>query len=91
MPPELCIVLGLSPSVVRSAYLIPSVMNRLYSVMLASQLRHSIQTAAPQTPTIPVMRVRLYIYWILPKDKLESPNSDSAMCCCGVVVCLYNL
>lgn len=52
MPPELCLKLGFPASVIRSAYLLPSVMYRLKSVMLASQLRQSIHA-----PKIPVMTV----------------------------------
>lgn len=60
MPPELCLNLGFPASVIRSAYLLPSVMYRLKSVMLASQLRQSIHA-----PKIPVMTVSpsLLSFW----------------------------
>ena len=57
MPPELCLVLGISTAVVRSAYLIPSVMHRLKSALTASHLRRTIQEAVPSTPPIPIARV----------------------------------
>lgn len=52
MPPELCVVLKFSAAIVRSAYWLPSVMHRIKSVVLASQLRRSIDA-----PKIPVMEV----------------------------------
>lgn len=58
MPPELCLVLGISTAIVRSAYLIPSVMHRLKSALTASHLRHTIQEAIPSTLAIPIARVR---------------------------------
>ena len=42
MPPELCVQMGISTSIVRSAHLVPSVMLRLKWVIIASQLRTSI-------------------------------------------------
>jgi endoribonuclease Dicer len=42
MPPELLIRIDVSREVLRSFYLLPSVMHRLESLMLASQLREEI-------------------------------------------------
>ncbi|BFI23519.1 endoribonuclease Dicer [Marchantia polymorpha subsp. ruderalis] len=56
LPPELCIVLGVSDAVVRSAYLLPSVMHRLDAALAASQLREMITKDFPH-PVIPVMRI----------------------------------
>lgn len=52
MPPELCLVLGFSAAVIRSAYWVPSVMHRIKTAVLACQLRRSIRA-----PRIPVMEV----------------------------------
>jgi len=57
MPPELCVVLGFSAAVIRSAYWVPSVMHRVKAAVLASQLRRSIQA-----PKIPVMEVWLLFF-----------------------------
>ncbi|XP_057844127.2 endoribonuclease Dicer homolog 3a isoform X2 [Cryptomeria japonica] len=43
LPAELCLNLGVPSSVIRSLYLIPSVMHRMSNLMLASQLREEIQ------------------------------------------------
>lgn len=56
MPPELCVVLKFSAAIVRSAYWLPSVMHRIKSVVLASQLRRSIDA-----PKIPVMEVLCFL------------------------------
>lgn len=45
MPPELCIQMGISTSIVRSAHLVPSVMHRLKWAIIASQLRTSIHSS----------------------------------------------
>ncbi|KAL9677647.1 hypothetical protein QQ045_005880 [Rhodiola kirilowii] len=42
MPPELLATVGVPRTVIKSIYLLPSVMHRLESLMLASQLRHEI-------------------------------------------------
>lgn len=42
MPPELLVRVDVPVSVVKSLYLLPSVMQRLESLMLASQLREEI-------------------------------------------------
>ncbi|KAJ7535983.1 hypothetical protein O6H91_12G052400 [Diphasiastrum complanatum] len=47
LPPELCLDLGLKSSVVRSLYLIPSVMHRWIAYINASQLRHQIIDSFP--------------------------------------------
>ncbi|KAJ8750873.1 hypothetical protein K2173_016054 [Erythroxylum novogranatense] len=47
MPPELLVSMGISFHVLRSVYLIPSVMHRLESLMLASQLRQEIACCSP--------------------------------------------
>nr|AJA90756.1 Dicer-like 3 [Cycas revoluta] len=54
LPPELCLYLGVSGSVIRSLYFIPSVMHRLTSLMLASQLRKAIREERPKCPLVPV-------------------------------------
>ncbi|XP_050268142.1 endoribonuclease Dicer homolog 3a isoform X1 [Quercus robur] len=46
MPPELLIRLDVSRGVLRSFYLLPSVMHRLESLMLASQLREEIRCSS---------------------------------------------
>ncbi|KAL3684813.1 hypothetical protein R1sor_002835 [Riccia sorocarpa] len=56
LPPELCIILGISDTVLRTTYLLPSVMHRLDAALAASQLRDSIAREFPQ-PVIPVMRI----------------------------------
>lgn len=53
LPPELCLDLGVSSSVIRSLYLIPSVMHRLNSLVLAGQLRKAIREERPTCPPIP--------------------------------------
>nr|AJA90780.1 Dicer-like 3 [Pinus canariensis] len=52
MPPELCLNLGVPNSVIRSLYLVPSVMHRMASLMLATQLRQEIQECS-NCPFIP--------------------------------------
>ncbi|KAG0553607.1 hypothetical protein KC19_12G024900 [Ceratodon purpureus] len=52
MPPELCLELGFSAAVIRSAYWVPSIMHRIKTAVLASELRRSIHA-----PKIPVMEV----------------------------------
>lgn len=52
MPPELCLNLGVPSSVIRSLYLVPSVMHRMASLMLATQLRQEIQECS-NCPFIP--------------------------------------
>lgn len=52
MPPELCLNLGVPSSVIRSLYLVPSVMHRMSSLMLATQLRQEIQECS-NCPFIP--------------------------------------
>ncbi|KAL8153073.1 hypothetical protein V2J09_010833 [Rumex salicifolius] len=42
MPPELLVIIDVPVSVLKSSYLLPSVMHRLESLMLASQLRKEI-------------------------------------------------
>ena len=42
MPPEILVSLDFQVDVLRSCYLLPSVMHRLESLMLASQLREEI-------------------------------------------------
>ncbi|XP_058069603.1 endoribonuclease Dicer homolog 3a [Magnolia sinica] len=42
MPPELLVIIGVPISVLKSFYLLPSLMHRLESLMLASQLRKEI-------------------------------------------------
>ncbi|KAL2653060.1 hypothetical protein R1flu_021188 [Riccia fluitans] len=56
LPPELCIILGISDIVLRTTYLLPSVMHRLDAALAASQLRDAIALEFPQ-PVIPVMRI----------------------------------
>lgn len=60
MPPELCLVLGFSAAVIRSAYWVPSVMYRIKAAVIASQLRRSIHA-----PRIPVMEVVLLLLFSL--------------------------
>ncbi|CAM6082260.1 unnamed protein product [Calypogeia fissa] len=57
IPPELCVVLGVSTSVVRSAYLVPSVMHRLEAALAASELRRVIREETPQCPNILILRI----------------------------------
>jgi hypothetical protein len=56
MPPELCLNLGVPSSVIRSLYLVPSVMHRMASLMLATQLRQEIQECS-NCPFIPATLV----------------------------------
>lgn len=42
VPPELLIHIDVTTDILKSFYLLPSVMNRLQSLMLASQLRRDI-------------------------------------------------
>ncbi|XP_057825712.2 endoribonuclease Dicer homolog 3 isoform X2 [Cryptomeria japonica] len=53
LPPELCLNLGVSSSVMRSLYLVPSVMHRLTSLMLASQLHKAIREERSDCPPVP--------------------------------------
>ncbi|KAH9301174.1 hypothetical protein KI387_012757, partial [Taxus chinensis] len=46
LPAELCLNLGVSSSIIRSLYLIPSVLHRMNTLMLASQLREEIQDSS---------------------------------------------
>jgi hypothetical protein len=59
IPPELCVVLGVSSSLVRSAYLVPSVLHRLEAALTASELRRVIMDERSQCPNIPILRVRI--------------------------------
>nr|AJA90772.1 Dicer-like 3 [Ginkgo biloba] len=52
LPPELCLNLGVSSSVIRSLYLVPSVMHRMTTLMLGCQLRDEIKDH-PSCPSIP--------------------------------------
>ncbi|KAH9304310.1 hypothetical protein KI387_008714, partial [Taxus chinensis] len=52
IPPELCLDLGIENSVIRSLYFLPSVMHRLSSLMLASQLRKVICENHPKCPIV---------------------------------------
>lgn len=42
MPPELLATIGVPRTVIKSIYLLPSIMHRLESLMLATQLRREI-------------------------------------------------
>ncbi|XP_057839229.2 endoribonuclease Dicer homolog 3b isoform X2 [Cryptomeria japonica] len=53
LPPELCLDLGIQTSVIKSLYFLPSVMHRLSSLMLASQLRKTIREDLPKCPIVP--------------------------------------
>lgn len=52
IPPELCLLLGVSNAVIRSLYLVPSVMHRFNALLLAGQLRCKIAEAMPQCVSI---------------------------------------
>jgi endoribonuclease Dicer len=58
LPPELCLDLGVPSSVIRSLYLVPSVMHRLNSLVLAGQLRKVIREERPKCPLVPATLVR---------------------------------
>lgn len=60
LPPELCIDLGVSSSIIGSLYLVPSVIYRLNCLVLAGQLRKAIREERPKCPVIPVTLVILY-------------------------------
>ncbi|CAN1351379.1 Endoribonuclease Dicer homolog 3a [Linum perenne] len=47
IPPEVLIIINIPSSVLKSMYLLPSMMHRLESLMLASQLRQEIDFTAP--------------------------------------------
>lgn len=44
MPPELLVFVDVGLSVIKSVYLLPSIVHRLQSLMLASQLREEINS-----------------------------------------------
>ncbi|GLJ31492.1 hypothetical protein SUGI_0631970 [Cryptomeria japonica] len=52
LPPELCLNLDVSSSVMKSLCLVPSVMRRLISLMLASQLNKTIREERPECPPV---------------------------------------
>ncbi|KAH9301172.1 hypothetical protein KI387_012755, partial [Taxus chinensis] len=52
LPPEVCLNLGVSSSVICSLYLLPSVMHRMNTLMLSNQLREEIQECS-NCPCIP--------------------------------------
>lgn len=62
LPPELCLDLRVPSIVIRSLYLLPSVMYRLNSLVLAGQLGKIIRAERPKCPAIPARLVSLYLY-----------------------------
>jgi len=62
LPPELCLDLGVQSFIIRSLYLLPSVMYRLNSLVLARQLGKVITEERPKCPFIPPELVSLYLY-----------------------------
>ena len=57
LPPELCLNLDIPSSFMRSLCLLPSVMRRLHSSMLASQLNKAIKIERPNCPLVPIQLV----------------------------------
>lgn len=62
LPPELCLDLGVPSLVIRSLYLVPSVMYRLNCLVRAGQLGKVIREERPQCPLIPATLVILCFY-----------------------------
>lgn len=61
LPPELCLNLDVPSSVMRSLCLLPSVMHRLISLMLASQLIKAVRIERPNCPPVPIQLVILFL------------------------------
>ena len=81
MPPELCLELGFSAAVIRSAYWVPSIMHRIKTAVLASELRRSIHA-----PKIPVMEVAFLssffcFHWISANLKTNCTESGCQSVC----------
>lgn len=78
IPPELCVVLGVSSSLVRSAYLVPSVMHRMEAALIASDLRRVIREGRLQCSDIPILRVSKAC------SRLTSGRLTGSVVCCLV-------
>lgn len=62
MPPELLVTMDVPRSVIKSMYLLPSLMHRLESLMLASQLREEINCDAQISSSLVILYTPKFYY-----------------------------